>query len=305
MKENSDLKETNSALAEEISQLRETISATVDESEPPNTTDPISDDDLITQNLDTILEKKAEYVNSLFQYESDYLFIDVYEKAGYISNNKLSNIGYSSFFSGVRLVSIKVFFLDYETNKLVCSLFSDEYGKLTYYPGNTRKFYCVVISPEYKLYVSEPLQMKGGTTSAGFSINLDQINCKFSPLFQVCVNVHDSRETIPYYPILPHVSTFFRLADTYSDDESSTSMYYEGNTNDSGIIEFGDASYFSINTKYSLDVALGLQDLTSNESVQPYELQYQTVDSSINNTNVIDILIDYDGEHFSPKQSSD
>lgn len=198
---------------------------------------------------------------------------------------------------GKQLASVKVFFLDYETDDVINTLLSNESGDIIFYPENTRKFYCVVITSEYELYISKPIQALGGEKPQGTHIILDKADSKYSPPFRVRIQACDSSQTTQNFSILSNTTFTFRGVDnTYSDHSSFHSIRFEGQTNDSGIIRFGSKCYFSLNSRYVLDVSLKAFDISSGKEMY---LPYKTIDGSIKNTNLIDVFFEYDGSNIS------
>lgn len=301
--ENLHLKETISALTEEYSQLSEGDAVLGNASEvstDTNTnsadTDANFDEDPIAQNLDTILQKKAEYADSDTQLiESDNVWVAIREKAGYMYYDS-QNSDNCLILSGRSLGSITVYFLDYETNNVICTLSSGEDGFIEYYPGNTRRFFCVVITSEYELFVSNPIQALGGDQLEPVDIILDKADSKYSPLFQVRLQTHDSSQTTQGFCITSASAVSFQCVDRYSDHSSFPGTRYHGETTNSGILEFGYKCFFSLNTRYVLDVSLKGIDVSSGEETS---LPYKTVDGSIKDTNLIDIFFEYDGSKIS------
>lgn len=301
--ENSKLEGTISKLTEENSQLKGRISilehgAEVSDDIKTNSTDTGTNlgEDPIVQNLDAILQKKAEYTYSdTQQIECDRVWIWIYEKAGYIYNS-LQKSDDPVILEGKKLDSVIVYFLDYETDNVICTLLSSN-GAVEYYPGNTRKFYCVVATSEYELYVSKPIQALGGDNSRAISILLDKIEDKYSPLFQVRLEGCDSSQSSQDCSLFSDAAVCFYCMDTYSEHGDS---YYQVRTTDSGIVEHHwSKSYFSLNTRYVLNVSLKLIDVSSSEEMYPNTLPYKTIDGSIKDTNIINVFFEYDGSKTS------
>lgn len=301
-KANSSLLEENSALKENISKLEMTDEQSEDKSASSINIDTNNYDNLIDQNLDPILEMKAQYIYSdTCQFKDDSLSFRINEKAGYVYRN-IGNENFTNSLEGKSLSSIRVFFLDYETDNVICTLVSDERGCLQYYSEDNRVFYCVVISPEYELYVSPPLQMNTGKELPFFYITLDKLDCEFSPLFKIRVHARDSSQLDQSYTLFPHASIAFRCINVYSDPALTNNTYIT-ETNDSGILDFNGCN-FSLNTNYVLDIVLYAEHISSDENDSSYESPSQTVDGSISNTNIIDVYLEYDGSIVSLQEIS-
>lgn len=292
----STLKEENSQLRERILELENESEVSADTNTNSTNADANFDEDPIAQNLDAILQKKAEYADSdTLLIKNERVWVDINEKAGYICND-LQNTGEPTILAGRCLDSITVYFLDYETNNVIYTLSSSKNGTIEYYPGNTKKFFCVVITSEYELFVSQPIQALGGENLQALQIFLDKADSRYSPLFQVRLQACDSSQTTRDFYIPSTAVVSFQCVDRYSDHNSFPSSHYKGGTTSSGIIQFGSKCYFSLNTRYVLDVSLKVVDVSSGEEML---LPYKTIDGSIKNTNLIDIFFQYDGNKVS------
>ncbi len=304
--ENLRLEETISALTEERSQLNERNAVLENESKASTDTNTNSADtgsnfneDPITQNLDAILQSKSEYVDSDTQLiESDKVWVTVSEKAGYMYYDPQNSDNYLTL-RGKSLDAITVYFLDYETNNVICTLLSGKDGFVEYYPGNTRRFFCVVIPSEYELFVSNPIQVLGGEQLQAVDIVLDRADSRYSHLFQVRIKTYDSSQATQEICTAPISAVSFQCVDRYSDHSSFSGIRYLGRTSGSGILESGSKCFFSLNTRYVLDISLNGIDILSGEEMS---LPYETVDDSIKDTNLIDIFFEYDGSKISLQQ---
>lgn len=290
----SELKEENSELREKLSELKNESEESINTNTNNTNTDANIDEDPIAQNLDVILQKKAEYTDSdILLIEGDGVFIKIYEKAGYMYNN-LQKSDAPLILEGKELDSVTVYFLDYETDDVTYTFLSSKNGSVEYYPGNSRKFYCVIVGSEYELYVSKPIQALGGYGSRAIAILLDKIGDKYSPLFQVHSKGCDSSQISRNYSRLSDVAVSFYCMDRYSEQSGS---HYQVHTTDSGIIEHSWLkSFFSLNTRYALNVSLKAVDVSSGEEIS---LPYITINGPDKSANIVYIFFDYDGSKIS------
>lgn len=292
----STLKEENSQLKEKISELENKFGVSIDTNTNGTDAGVNIDENPIAQNLDAILQKKTEYTGSDIQLVgSDRVLINIREKAGYICYD-LQDLDKHYSLDGGLLDSSTVYFLDYETNNVICTLSSSENGTVEYYPVNTIRFFCVVITSGYELFVSSPMQALEGEESKTIDFFLEKSDCTYSTLFQVRIQACDSSQTTQDFCILSNAIVSFQCVGRYSDHSFFHSAHYTGETTSSGTISFGPKCYFSISTRYVLDVSLKGVDISSGEKVS---LLYETIDGSINNTNLIDIFFEYDGSKIS------
>lgn len=245
----------------------------------------IAPDDIVEQNYDAIIQKKAEYTDSdTLLINSEFIYLSIYEQAGFVSFTKddTPDVTSSMPLGGEFISSAIVIFLDYETDNIIYTLISNEDGDVEYFPTNKRKFYYIVASSEYELYISEPIQLSEEYSQpyAGTFVFLSKKYDTYSPQFQVKVNEYDTSKTVRNHTVLSNADiTVYLVTRTTNDHVSYLSFHYPFDTNDSGIISFkGAPCYFQLNNRYVMDIKrLGSDPIT--------------IDALIKNTNVINIDI--------------
>lgn len=251
----------------------------------------ISPEYIVESNHDAILQKKAEYAESdALLMKSEFVYLSIYEEAGFVFfNAELSTDSFMPL-GGEFVSSAVVIFLDYETDDIIYTVAPDEFGSVEYYPSSDRKFYVIVASSEYELYVSAPIQLSNdhGNPFSEIFVFLRKTYDTYSPEFQVRVNGRDTTNpNSTFSKLLNSDITAYLVTKVANDHKSYRSFHYPFETNDNGIISFkGYTCYFQINGRYLLDISL-------NSSA------YATIDGLIKNTNMLDIYLEYDGALFS------
>ena len=273
----------------------------VDRSTVDNIKSTLSPDEIVRQNYNDILEKKAEYTDADIKIiNNTYIDLDVCEKVGEIFSD-LERKSEAWTLAGQPISSAIVIFLDYETNNIIYTLTTNEKGNINYYPGNHKKFYYVVYNPGYKLYVSKPTQIEWqGSLRESVKANLEKEDSTFSPLFQICIKVMDSSQTKSKFTIFSNSWISIHFVERNATHDSFDGITYSYQTNYSGLVSSYDKCYFSINTNYVLDISLEMKDTLSDKLLSFYESPYTTIDSLITNTNLKEVFFTYDGSKVTP-----
>lgn len=273
----------------------------VDKSPIDNEKFTLSPDEIVRQNYNDILEKKAEYTEAdIKTIDNTYVNLDVCEKVGEIFSD-LERKSEAWSLAGQPISSATVIFLDYETNNIIYTLTPNEKGNINYYPGNHKKFYYVVYSPGYKLYVSKPTQIEWqGSLRESVRVDLEKEDSVFSPLFQICIKVMDSSQSKSKFSIFSNSWISIHFIERNTTHDSFEGITYSYQTNYSGLVSIYDKCYFSINTNYVLDISLEMKDTLSDKLLSFYESPYTTIDSLITNTNLKEVFFTYDGSKVTP-----
>lgn len=248
----------------------------------------INPETIVEQNYETIMQKKSEYTDSdISLIKSNFVYLSIYEQAGFVSFTRDENTQDATSImtlGGEFVSSAIVIFLDYETDNIIYTLVSDEQGDVEYYPTTKNKFYYIVVSSEYELYISEPILLseENGRPYVGTFVFLSKKYDTFSPQFQVKVNKCDTNETVQNHTILPNTDiTVYFVTRATNNHESYISFHYPFDTNDSGIISFkGFPCYFQLNNRYLMDI----MRFGSDPAI---------IDGLIKNTNIISVNIEY------------
>lgn len=212
---------------------------------------------IVKQNSDLIQQLKAEYSDEdleVIKSESSSVYIRIYEKAGCIFQNLLK-AGECYVFDGKPVSSARVIILDYFSDEIICALTSDESGEVRHSPGNQNKFYCVVFHDNYNIYVTPPIQVVSGENNGSFSIYLEEEDSEYTPLCQFRIHVQDPSADTPYSIASPEDRINF-YCETVMPDETIVCGGYGSSVNELGILSWGNKTYFSLNTKYTMDIYL-------------------------------------------------
>lgn len=242
---------------------------------------------LIKQNSDLVQQLKAEYSDmdtKVIESESGSVWFNIYERAGYIFEDlKKTGEGYE--LCGEQISSAKVVILDYASDEIIFTLTSSEGSAVRYSPGNQNTFYCVVFHDDYNVYVTRPFQVVNGSNYGTISISLEKKDSQYTPLFQLRLQMRDSGTDGKYINVPSDYDACFSCKKKVKDDKIG--MSYIGGTSESGILSWGDETYFSLNTDYVIDVYL--RRVSDN-----IESTNQVFDGSITNSNQIDLYFEFD-----------
>lgn len=248
-----------------------------------------SEELFVRQNLDLIQQLKSEYSETdmrVVESESNSVQFFIQERAGYVFQN-LMKTGEYDILGGDDVSAAKMIVLDYNSDEIICTLTSDENGLVRYSPGNQNTFYCIVSHEDYDIYVTPPLQVISGEYLGSFSIYLEEKGSEYMPLCQFRLFVKDSDKNVKpsaatsKYDVLIHFEKIFA-------NDSSRSGGFRKALDDTGILSCR-GTYFSISTKYVMDISLLYVD---------YNLQstHQRIDSPVTNSNQVDLYFEFDTE---------
>ncbi len=278
----------------------------------PNTQNTSSIEELIENNYNKIIQEKNKYtLSEATQIENRYVNLLICENAGTVYSYSEGEKEISSqTLCGKNLPNVKVILIDYETDNIIYSYDSNTSGSVTHFAQDGDRFYCVVITPEYNLYVSQPIFVVGKKDNKYeglVSLCLKKEHDNYTTPFYIRLNIKDSNQLDQGYSILANESVSYRCIESSSsiDHSSFNSMYYSAYTNNHGFVSIGGDTYynFELNDRYELDIQPRLTDNTTNKIPSFYDSYYQTLKEKPDNTNIIDCYFDYDGNEFTPYKS--
>ena len=246
---------------------------------------------LVKQNSDLIQQLKAEYsstdVNDIGNKDGS-VTLSVWEKAGYIFQDFMKT-GKYEILRGDMVSDAKVIIFDYFSDEMICSFTTNTSGIVRYAPGNQKQFYAVIFHDNYDIYVTPPIRVTSEDNNGYMEIYLEGKESEYTPLCQFCLYVYGLNED-EYYSIASDYHVCFCCKTVLPDDKIS-SPSYNTTVSNSGILSWSGNSYFSLNTKYVLDIALYPPSNFDLEST------HETVDCSVTNSNQIDLFFEFAGEN--------
>lgn len=244
----------------------------------------------VRQNLDLIQQLKAEYSEAdmkVVESESNSVQFRIQERAAYVFKNLMQTEEYE-ILGGNNIDSVKVIILDYSSDEIICTLTSDENGLVRHSPGDQSTFYGVVFHDDYDIYVTPPLQIVTGEYVGYFSVYLEEKGSEYMPLCQFRLFIKDADENAQFPVASSEYDALFHFEKVFAND-SSWSGGFRKALDDTGMLSWGENTYFSINTKYVMDISLLYGD---------YELQstHQRIDGPVTNSNQVDLYFEFDTE---------
>lgn len=242
---------------------------------------------LVKQNWDVIQELKAQYSDAdaeIFSNESDSLGIDTCETAGYVFQDSLGTVKCDTL-KGMNVPNVTLVIMDYSTDQILRAFNSEEGYGIRYSPGNEKEFYAVAFHEDYEIYVTHPIKVMHGEESRYWTtICLEKKESQYTPpsrLRNLLLNTDQGYSIVP-----PQYYAVFSLK---KDGKSFGNCY--GRTTESGILIWGQGTYFSLNTDYMME--LWLKESSDSDSI---ESTHQTFDGSVRNTNQIDLHFEFNQE---------
>lgn len=245
---------------------------------------------LVRQNLDLIQQLKTEYSEDdmeVVESESNSVQFYIQERAGYVFRD-LRKAGEFEILGGDNIFAAKVIILDYSSDEIICTLTSDEDGLVRHSPGNQNTFYGVIFHDDYDIYVTPPLQVVSGEYSGGFSVYLEGKESEYTPLCQLRLCIEPNVGMQPSVTSSEY-SAEFHFEKILADRAIAISSYGAG-VEEAGILSWRGNTYFSINTKYVMDVSLSYGDGFD------YFSAHQKVDGLVRNSNLIDLYFEFETE---------
>lgn len=224
--------------------------------------------EFIEQNSDLIRQLKAEYSNEDTQIIEDKrgtAQFYICEKAGYVFHN-LMKTGESAILYGKIISSVKVIIIDYLSDEIINTLTSKKDGIVRYSPENQNQFYFVAFHDEYDIYVSHPIQVVRGEADSNSSyICLEAKNSQYTPLYQFHLYMQNS-DVDGQYSVVPSDYSV-EVCCKNATDYQSTGPTYHPKISDSGLLLWGNKTYFSLNTDYVIGISLWHESDPNSKSV--------------------------------------
>ena len=247
---------------------------------------------LIKQNYELIQQLKAEYTDEdtiTIQVESVYFYL--VERACYVFRN-LKKDGTYYELDGADVLSSKVIFLDYYSDEIIYDFDLKQQGTIHYtFTENIDKFYCVVFLDDYEIYVSRPISVILGDEEYSSSIEffLNKEDDKYTSLFQIRIHMLDIKSNYSDIPI----SDDYIVKMEYKDIASGNcSRKYYTEISESGILEYNNCSYFSLNENYVMNFYLYHKIDDDNSELVAQE----KFNGDITNSNLVDIYFTLEDE---------
>lgn len=139
----------------------------------------------------------------------------------------------------------------------------------------------------YNIYVTPPIQVVSGGNNDSFLLQLEEKGSEYTPLCQFRIHVQDPSADTPYSIASPEDMIHFHCEAVMSD-ETIVCGGYGSSVNELGILSWSNKTYFSLNTKYTMDIFLYRGRLKST---------HNKISSFPENSNIMDLYFEYLNEN--------